>query len=300
MPIVSAAVTAGTRRVYASYWNRLVEKWPDRRLDEPVPSELKQLSEVIRAERVIRSNGRGGRSSSEHFIAATRCLYTHAVADGLIREADNPALKVAKPRRLATTRRAVPDVRLAELTETVATTGDDPALDTLIMRLHVETACRRGGALALKPTDLDPEQCLILLHEKGETERWQPVSPTLMKHLLQHAEERGAPRTDRLLRYRNGRPLTYRRYDYLFTRIRKHLPWAAVQQVTAHWLRHTTLRWVERNFGYAVARAYAGHSEHSGDAGTTAIYVRATLEEVAAALAALTTEPHPLCPAGVA
>jgi hypothetical protein len=46
-------------------------------------------------------------------VAALRCLYQHAVDDGLIAEADNPARKVAKPRRLPSTRRAVPDTRLA-------------------------------------------------------------------------------------------------------------------------------------------------------------------------------------------
>jgi integrase len=86
-----------------------------------------------------------------------------------------------------------------------ATTGDDPELDTLILRLHTETACRRGGVLALRPADLDPEQCLVLLREKGETVRWQPVSPTLMAALVQHAEERHAPPAERLLRYRDGR-----------------------------------------------------------------------------------------------
>jgi hypothetical protein len=50
---------------------------------------------------------------------------------------------------------------------------------------------------------------------------------------------------------------------------------------------------VERNFGYAVARAYAGHSG-TADAGTTTTYVRATIHEVATALAALTNEPHPI------
>ena len=58
--------------------------------------------------------------------------------------------------------------------------------------------------------------------------------------------------------------------------------------------RHTTLTWVERNFGYAVAKAYAGHTDSGSDAGATATYVRATTHEVAAALAALTGEPHPL------
>src|SRR6266568_1039951 len=77
--------------------------------------------------------------------------------------ADNPARKVAKPRRLPSTRRAVADVRLAEINQVAATTGNDPALDSLLLRLHTETACRRGGALALRPADLDPDQCLILL-----------------------------------------------------------------------------------------------------------------------------------------
>ena len=76
-------------------------------------------------------------------------------------------------------------------------------------------------------------------------------------------------------------------------RIGKQLPWVATQQISTHWLRHTTLTWVERNFGYAVARAYAGHTD-SGNAGTTATYVRASLAEIATALAALTAEPHPL------
>jgi hypothetical protein len=49
-----------------------------------------------------------------------------------------------------------------------------------------------------------------------------------------------------------------------------------------------------RNFGYAVARAYAGHTDGGGEAGATSTYVRASLSEVAAALAALTGEPHPL------
>ena len=61
----------------------------------------------------------------------------------------------AKPRRLPSTRRAVADTRLAEINQVAATTGDDPELDTLILRLHTETACRRGGALALRPADLD-------------------------------------------------------------------------------------------------------------------------------------------------
>ena len=86
--------------------------------------------------------------------------------DGLIEEKDNPARKVAKPRRLPSTRRALDGAQLAEINDVAAAIGNDPELDTLILRLHTETACRRGGALALRPRDLDREQCLIMLREK--------------------------------------------------------------------------------------------------------------------------------------
>jgi integrase/recombinase XerC len=239
VPVVSAAVSAGTRRAYGSYWNRVTEHWGDRRLDEPSPSEIRQLMSYVKIHVVARRNARGGRSAATRCSSALRCLYQRAVDDGLIAEADNPARKVAKPRRLPTTRRALPDNRLPEINEVAATTGDDPELDTLILRLHTETACRRGGALALGPRDLDPDQCLVLLREKGETVRWQPVSPTLMGRLVEHGQDRHAPADGQLLRYAGGRPITHRRYDHLWTRIGRHLLWLATQGISTHWIRHT-------------------------------------------------------------
>lgn len=295
IPRVSEAVGAGTRRVYGSYWARVLAAWGPRHLTEVTALEISQLAEQVKANAIGRRNSRGGRGAAEHMIGALRCIYKHAVADGIIAESENPAARVAKPRRLPSTRGALPDNRLAELCRVAASTGNDPALDALLLRLHVETACRRGGALALKAEDLDVDQCQILLREKGGTVRWQPVSPTLMAHLLAHAETRGGLDSGkRLLRYASGRPITGRRYDYLWQRLGQHLPWAAAQQVSAHWLRHTTLTWVERNFGYAVAQAYAGHTARGRDGSATATYVKGTVQEVATALAALTGEPHPL------
>src|SRR5512142_1188713 len=43
VPVVAAAVSAGTRRAYGSYWNRITEQWGERHLDEPTPSEIRQL-----------------------------------------------------------------------------------------------------------------------------------------------------------------------------------------------------------------------------------------------------------------
>ncbi len=133
VPVVSAAVTAGTRRAYGSYWNRVLDQWADRRLDEPTPSEIRQLMTHVKTHVVARRNARGGRSAAEHLVAALRCLYRHAEDDGLITEADNPARKVAKPRRLPSTRRAVPDTRLA---------GDQPG------RRHDRQRPRTGHAAA--------------------------------------------------------------------------------------------------------------------------------------------------------
>jgi integrase/recombinase XerC len=281
IPVVSAAVTHGTRKAYGTYWNRVAEQWGGRRLDEPTPSQIRELMAYTKSHIVVRRNGRGGRSAQEHLIGALRCLYQHAEDDGLIPAGSNPARKVAKPARLPAARAALPADALAQVNEAAATTGNDPELDTLLLRLHTETACRRGGALAVRhQQDLDTVQCLIRLREKGETVRWQPVSPTLMSRLIQHAQDRGAEPGGPLLRYADGHPLTTRRYDHLWVRIGRALPWAAAQGVSMHWLRHTTLTWVERNFGYATACAYAGHTSTS-DAGTTATYVKAALPEIA-------------------
>jgi integrase/recombinase XerC len=97
--------------------------------------------------------------------------------------------------------------------------------------------------------------------------RWQPISPTLMAHPRHHAGHHHTPPDDQLLRSITGRPITTRHYDHLWTRLGKHLPWVATQQISTHWLRHTTPTWVERNFGHAVAKAYAGHTDtHHQDA----------------------------------
>jgi integrase/recombinase XerC len=41
IPVVSALVGDCCRRAYGSYWNRVVEQWGDRGIDEPTPSEIR-------------------------------------------------------------------------------------------------------------------------------------------------------------------------------------------------------------------------------------------------------------------
>jgi integrase/recombinase XerC len=167
---------------------------------------------------------------------------------------------VDKQCRLPSTRRAVAGKRLAEINHAAATTGDDPELDTLLLRLHTETACRRGGALALRPQDLDPEQCLILLREKGETIRWQPVSPTLMAALLGHAGERHAPPEGQLLRYRTGRREGEAIFDELRDEWERQIGPAQLENLETHLaalvgdpaVRFDTPGWMSRDLGEPV------------------------------------------------
>ncbi len=296
IPRVDRAVSPGARRTYQPYWTLLERAWSGRRLSDPTPTELMELAEQVKASAEVRRNSRGGRSAAEHFIAATRCLYRHAEQDRLITRDQNAARDVAKPSRLPSLRRALTNTELALINDTVVAGGNDPHLDSLLLRIHTETACRRGGALGIRLRDIDTDQCLVLLREKGGTSRWQPVSPTLTRALTEHAERRPAECAEAsVLRYRDGRPITRRRYDSLWARIGRAHPWVTRQGVSTHWLRHTTLTWVERQFGYATAQAYAGHAvSASAHATSTATYVKATIHEVAEALAALTGESHPL------
>ena len=60
--------------------------------------------------------------------------------------------------------------------------------------------------------------------------------------------------------------------------------------MSAHVLRHTAITAVDRLAGYPIAQAFAGHAPPS----VTGRYLHASIAEVAAAVAVLTGEAHPL------
>jgi integrase/recombinase XerC len=300
IPRVSQAVGHGTRRVYSTYWNRVLEAWGPRLITSLSPLEISQLAQDIKTNVTPRRNARGGQGAAEHLIGALRCMYNHAVADRILSEAENPAARVPKPRRSPSARMALPDSRLSEITAVAASTGNDPALDSLIIRLHMETAL---------PTRRRP-----LPHPGRSRSRAMPHQAAREGHgalaasfpdangppALPRGKQRRpkVPRTSAPLRA-TCKPITSRRYDYLWERLGEHLPWVKTQQVSTHWIRHTILTWVERRFGFAIAQAYAGHQNAAQGAramSSTGTYVRAGLPEVATALAVLTGEPHPLAP----
>jgi hypothetical protein len=72
---VSDAVPIGTRRAYQTYWQRIIDTWGDRRLDEPTPLEIKKLSESVKAcagtRRTHEEAARPPNTSSPPFDAST-------------------------------------------------------------------------------------------------------------------------------------------------------------------------------------------------------------------------------------
>lgn len=293
---VEKATTAGASKAYRSYWNKLVDSLGDRRLDEVKVSDLRAVALNAAESAVVRSNHRNGTSAQENCVGALRAFFELATKDGYVTA--NVALDVKKPKRLPSRRRPLTESELAELYKLCAT-GDDPALDTLLFRFHLETGARRGGALALRVRDLDSGRQCVRLREKGKTERWQPVSKTLLVALSEHARDRGAtapgdtvlrqfPAKDKTV----GAPLTRRRYNTVSKRWQEAHQWAEEIGVSFHWLRHTALATVERISGsVAVAREFAGHHEKED---VTLSYIKASISEVAAAVAQMTGEPHPL------
>jgi len=286
---VAPTFTAATAATYGPHWRLAVARLGDRRLAEVTIEDLTLV--VADAETRARRlrPGSTGRSSRESCAAALRAVFGRAAAAGLI--AANPAAVLTKPRRARGRRRALDDVEVAEVIAAVRTTSSDPDLDLLVLRFHLESGARRQGALNLRRVDLDPKRATVWLREKGDSEREQPLSPSLVALLEAHQDDRATGDVaGPLFRTRDGRPMSAHRYDTVFARARACLDWTDRTPVSAHVLRHTAITAVDRLAGYPVAQAFAGHAAPS----VTGRYLHASVAEVAAAAATLTGERHPL------
>lgn len=277
--VARSLVTPGTLRGYGTYWNEMDEQFGDRDLASIRPTELQA---------VVAGMSDRGKSAQEHYVAAARCLWAFAVKDDLV--TNNPALKVAKPTRSESNRRSLTNEELDDLWKVARFTGSDPDLDTLLIRFHLETGGRRGGAINALISKMDTEQQIVLLKEKARKDRWQPISKSLLDALELHIASRGGSSTSSLFRYQDGSPLTRKRYETLFGRLKSRHSWAKSLGVSAHWLRHTAITMVEQTSSYAIAQKFAGHAGRT----PTDTYVTVTLSDVARAVEIITGEEHPM------
>lgn len=174
--------------------------------------------------------------------------------------------------------------------------GDDPILDHLFLWTLLETGARVGGLLHLQLQDINMTHQTIALHEKGSKVRHQPVTLELATSLKELAKERGAIQpSDSVFRYGEqsksaNQPMTSRRIDTMWARLRKELPWLEERNVSSHSIRRSILTLVERRTSTAVTRAFAGH----GQTQVTDGYTEADGNEVARAHQAIFGRVHPL------
>lgn len=290
VPIVAAGYKPRTRRTYNSYWSLLVELLGDQRLDLVTVEQLLAVADEAERRAKQRRVGSDGRASRETCVAAVRAVFTRAVKAGHV--SANPAMSVEKPRRLPNRRRALTTAELDDVWAAVTATTNDPELELLLLRFHLESGARRIGAINLRVRDIDATRHTVWLREKFGVEREQPISGSLIDAISALAEARGAVKPDdKALRTRRGpSPISDRTYDRIFTRAQEHVPWVQRTPLTAHVLRHTAITAVERVAGFAVAQAFAGHQPGS----VTGTYTKASIHEVASAVETLTGEPHPL------
>ena len=301
-----------TYRTYNTHWERFAAQFGDRTLDSIRASELvtfitasgvaaqrtQDKHNLTRADGGLPPKTTNGAAARNSCRSALRALFNVAVADGLL--ASNPMNAGVtglghepKPRN---NRAAISPEQLDEVLDAATNGGDDPVLDFLLLWTMAEAACRREALLNLRLGDLLNERQSLRLVEKGDDPAEQPVTAELLTTLRAFATSRGSVRpNDPVFRYHpdghgKGRALTNKRFETLYKRLRKQLPWVAETGFTGHWLRHTTLTWCERSHGLAVARAYARH--RGGP--VTLTYTKAGINEVAQALSTLTSTQHPL------
>jgi integrase/recombinase XerC len=281
---IAPTFSPNTAATYATYWRLAVARFGDRRIGEITVDDCATVVADAESRARGRRDSSDGRSSRENCVAALRALFTCAQSAGRI--GINPAAAIPKPRRRPSRRRPLDHPEIEGLVNAIRTTSNDPDLDLLLIRFHLESGARREGALNLRIRDLDDRRATAWLRVKFGAEREQPISPSLLRLVARHANVRGAGGPDdAVFRTRNGTPITRRRFNTIFDRARPCLGWADRTLVSAHVLRYTAINAVGRVAGYAVAQAFAGHAPPS----VTGLHLRARPCDVVAAVASSPT-----------
>lgn len=267
-------------------------------------------AERTRDETDRRSNKRAERQvTGDHavrtLIAATRYLYARAAGDGIVDRDRNPAAGIKIAGGTSGYRDLLTDAQVEDARRVCSETGDDPELDSWIFFLHLLTGARQEGGWRLERRMLDRDEQLIFLPDKGspvkrgklDPEWANPAPLTLIDGLLAFAASRGSTDPhDHVLRTRKAdpttgqlRPVTRRRYNTIYARMRDHTSWADELDFGVHHLRHYAAAQMESIGGRAVKMRSLRHKPN----GQTDRYGIADLEHVAWALAVWTGEPHP-------
>jgi integrase len=298
-----------TYRTYNTHWKRLEsiagekfiseldEDFIENFADLAMKSAQEHGSAVAEKKKVLGLSAPVATGARSHDLAidAVSAVLSHALRKKYITY--NSAIGVKREGKQAGTRFALSRNQIEQIMKAAKSGGNDPLLDYLLLWTLSETAARKSGLIHAQLGDLFAEQKLLRLYEKGNRVRMQPITANLAEALKAFADSRGSVRpSDPLFRYQSrhgeaGRPLTAKRFETLWNRLRLELPWAEKIGVSSHWIRHTTITWVDRASNPTIAQAFAGHTPAS----ITASYSKPGAQELANVLALLTgTEPPEL------
>lgn len=296
-----------TYRTYETYWARFEAEHGSLSIleltGEMITTFCEQTQELAVKRHAItdakrREEGRvvkerDGSHSYNHALDAVSTIVRHALAKGLI--TDDPLYEIERLPISESDRHGLTPEQVDAIMYVALNGGNDPVLDYLLLWSMLETACRIGGLLKLRIRDIDAKSQYIRFHEKKGRSRKQPVTRALADALIQIANERGSiGPDDPVFRYHplaagRGAPMKVKRFETLWSRISKQLKWVDDEGITSHWVRHTTLTWVDRVASPTVASKYAGH----GPMNVTSHYTKVRLEEVSRAHEALFGQFHP-------
>ena len=298
-----------TYRTYNTHWKRLVtfagekfiyeidEDFIENFADLAMKSAQEHGAAVAEKKKVrgLSAPVSTGARSHDLAIDAVSAVLGQALRKKYI--TSNCAIGVKREGKQAGTRFALSRNQIEEIMNAAKSGGNDPVLDYLLLWTLSETAARKSGLIHAQLGDLFAEQKLLRLYEKGNRVRMQPITANLADALKMFAAYRGSVNpSDPLFRYQPrggevGAPLSAKRFETLWSRLRLELPWAEKIGVSSHWIRHTTITWVDRASNPTIAQAFAGHTPAS----ITASYSKPGAQELANVLAMLTgTEPPQL------
>lgn len=299
LPRVESLCPRKSLPTYRIGFLRLVDAFGDRQVGSVTTMDIAWLRDTVRRQvgeatvNDARQRGRAlrsydpdafGRGAAENLVRSARFFFKVAMNDGLL--ADSPAARVMPPRRPTPPERPLTTAELEDVLRVASTTGDDPDLDRRLVLFIRHTACRREGCINLVRGGLHLHDGLVTVSEKHGQMRDLPLANWMLKDLDQFAARRSARNpADAVFRYRDGHPLTRRRFNTLFDRLDRETTWSEPLDVGPHWLRHTTLSDITAMSGVRVAEAYAGHAPES--APTIFRYTHVESDDLARAYEAL-------------
>ncbi|SDY62121.1 Phage integrase family protein [Geodermatophilus africanus] len=262
---------------YADAADRLVPAFPgfgDKRPSEVEASRLQDLLYAVGRESAARTlrdaaaHGHPrmsydpdahGHGAEERFRLAVRKLFRRSEVRKWIHEDPTDGLK--RKQGGADFAHHLTVGQFAHWLAVACTTGDDPELDRLLLLLLRHTGLRQEALLNLTLDAIDTAACQLRASAKFGYTQPLPVNRQLLQEIVTLAQVRGSRAgSDPAFRYRNGRPLTGRRFDTLSKRLKARHAWAAPLSIGPHAIRRLTEDEVEARFGLAELTVWAGHS----------------------------------------